>query len=47
MAVVIKPEFYETVMAMIEAENLEAVRVATITDDEKNSANNRLRMNWK
>ncbi len=47
MAVVISPGEYDTVMQMIEAENLEAVQVAEVTDDEENSENNRLRMNWK
>lgn len=47
MAVVIKPEDYEEAMREIEEENLEAVQVATITDDEEQSSNNRLKMSWK
>lgn len=47
MAVVINPENYDDVMARIKEENLEAVQVATVTDDEKDSSKNRLRMNWK
>lgn len=47
MAVVISPDDYEAVMAQIQAENLEFVQVATVTDDEEHSENNRLKMNWK
>lgn len=47
MAAVISPKDYDAVMALITEENLEAVQIATVTDDEENSANNRLRMDWK
>ena len=47
MAVVISPEDYEAAMALIAAENLECVQIATVTDDEEKHENNRLKMNWK
>lgn len=47
MAVVISPENYESIMAQIEEENLEAIQVAEITDDEEHTENNYLKMNWK
>jgi len=47
MAVVISPDDYEAAIAQIQAENLECVQVATVTDDEECHANNRLKMNWR
>ncbi len=47
MAFVIDPENYDEAMAMIEAENLEGVQVADVTDDSENPQNDRLTMNWK
>lgn len=46
MAVVISPEDYEEAMRLIESENLEAVQIAAITDEEE-TVNNRLKMKWK
>ncbi len=46
MAIVVAPEDVQSVLAMIEAENLEAVEVATITNDE-NKENDRLIMKYQ
>lgn len=47
MAFVIDPQYYAEAMAMIEAENLEGVQIATVTDNPEQSENDRLKMTWK
>lgn len=47
MAFVIDPQYYDEAMAMIEAENLEWVQVAEVTDDHESPQNDRLKMTWK
>lgn len=46
MAIVIAPEDVEKVLEMIEAENLEAVQIATVTNDD-NKGNDRLIMKYQ